>query len=199
MSVVSAPTARTGSRWRTLSERRAYALCAAIIALLFFASTTPSALYATYSRLWGFSAAVLTLVYATYAVGVLAALLLAGRVSDSVGRRPVLLVALTGLIAASGLFADARSVGWLFAARAVQGVATGLAVGTASAGLLDFHPSRDPAAAGLTNGVMSAAGLGLGVLTSATLVQLLPAPRVLPYVLLVVLFASSLVGVLRMP
>jgi hypothetical protein len=78
-------------------------------------------------------------------------------------------------------------------------VSTGLAVGTASAGLLDFHPNRDAAAAGLTNGVMSAAGLGLGVLTSATVVQLLPAPRVLPYLLLVVLFASSLVGVLRMP
>ena len=79
---------------RTLSPRLAYALVGGIIGLALFASSTPSPLYGIYRQLWGFSPAVLTLVYATYAFGVLAALVLAGRVSDEVGRRPVLLVAL---------------------------------------------------------------------------------------------------------
>src|SRR3954453_22973243 len=79
---------------RTLSPRLAYALVGAIIGLALFASGTPSPIYGIYRQLWGFSPLVLTLVYATYAFGVLAALLLAGRVSDDVGRRPVLLVAL---------------------------------------------------------------------------------------------------------
>ncbi|MFL5919093.1 MAG: hypothetical protein ACJ74X_10245 [Gaiellaceae bacterium] len=52
---------------------------------------------------------------------------------------------------------------------------------------------------GLTNGVASGAGIGLGVLISAALVQLLPAPRVLPYVLMLVLFTVAFVGVLLMP
>src|SRR5213595_1753251 len=86
---------------RTLPQPLAYALSAAIIGFALFASATPSPLYETYSRLWGFSSVVLTLVYATYAAGVLVALLLAGRASDVAGRRPVLLIALGALIGSS--------------------------------------------------------------------------------------------------
>ena len=184
---------------RTLSPNVAYALVAGVIGLALFASGTPSPLYGTYQALWGFSPLVLTLVYATYAFGVLSALILAGRVSDEVGRRPVLLASLGTLMGATVLFMVADSVAWLFVARAVQGLATGLALGAASAAMLDLHPHRDPAGVGLTNGVVSAAGIGLGVLTSSLLVELLPAPRVLPYVLLFVLFAIALAGAAWMP
>jgi MFS family permease len=177
----------------------AYGLAAAIIGLALFASGTPSPLYGTYRALWGLSPVVLTLVYATYAFGVLAALLLAGTISDHVGRRPVLIVALATLMAATALFIFASSVVWLFAARAVQGVATGLALGAASAALLDLHPARDAHAVGLTNGVASAGGMGLGVLTSALIIDLLPDPRVLPYVVLLALFAVAFAGTLKMP
>ena len=200
MNVIDVIASRrpVGAR-RTLSPTLAYALSAAIIGAALFASATPSPLYETYSRLWGFSSVVLTLVYATYAVGVLAALLVAGRASDEAGRRPVLAVALAALLAATLLYMLAESVAWLFVARGVQGLATGLALGTASAGLLDFHPRQDPEAVGLTNGVVSAAGLGLGALVSSALVQLLPDPRLLPYVVVFVLFAVSLAGVAAMP
>jgi MFS family permease len=187
------------TRTRSLSPRAAYGLVAAVIGLALFASGTPSPLYGTYRALWGFSPAVLTLVYATYAFGVLVALVVAGRVSDEVGRRPVLLVALGTLMVVSVLFMVADSVAWLFVARAFQGLATGLALGAASAALLDLHPRRDPTGVGLTNGVVSAGGLGLGVLVSALIVELLPAPRVLPYVALLVLFAVAFAGALRMP
>src|SRR5690242_7977408 len=83
---------------RTLSPPVAYALSAAIIGAALFASVAPSPLYQTYAHLWGFSSVVLTLVFGTYALGVLAALLLAGRVSDLVGRRPVLAIALSALL-----------------------------------------------------------------------------------------------------
>jgi MFS family permease len=182
-----------------LSQRLAYALAGGIIGLALFASSTPSPLYGIYRQLWGFSPAVLTLVYATYAFGVLAALILAGRISDEIGRRPVLLAALGSLIVTTVLFMVADSVLWLFVARGLQGLATGAALGAASAALLDLHPRRDPAGVGLTNGVVSAGGLGLGVLVSATLVQLLPAPRVLPYVTLAILFVIAFAGAVAMP
>src|SRR5436190_5110730 len=149
---------RSAAADRTLSQPLAYALSAAIIGAALFASATPSPLYQTYATLWGFSSALLTLVYATYAIGVLAALLLAGRASDVGGRRPVLGIALSALLAATVLYMVAESVAWLFAARAVQGLATGLALGTASASLLDFHPRQDPEGVGMMNGVVSAAG-----------------------------------------
>ncbi len=186
-------------RRRTLSPRLAYAHVAGAIGLALFASSTPSPLYGTYRALWGFSPVVLTLIYATYAIGVLGALLVAGRMSDEAGRRPVLIVSLAALMAASVLFMLATSVAWLFVARALQGLATGLVLSAASAALLDLHPRRDAAGVGLTNGVVSAAGLGLGALVSGVLVELLPAPRVLPYVVLLVLFAVAFAGALAMP
>jgi MFS family permease len=189
---------RTAAR-PALSPRLAYALAGGIIGLALFASGTPSPLYGVYRQLWGFSPAVLTLIYATYAFGVLVSLILAGRISDEVGRRPVMLAALGALSVTTVLFMVADSVVWLFFARGLQGLATGAALGAASAALLDLHPRRDPAGVGLTNGVVSTGGLGLGVLVSATLVQLLPAPRVLPYVALLVLFAIAFAGVLAMP
>jgi MFS family permease len=181
------------------SARFGYWLAAAIIGLGLFASGAPSPLYAIYRHLWGFSPLVLTMVYATYAVGVLATLLLAGRVSDDVGRRPVLLGALAALILASIAFMLASSVAWLFVARGLQGLATGALLSAASAALLDLHSRRDAAAVGLTNGVASTGGLGLGVLVSATLVEFAPSPRVLPFAFQLGLAAIAFLGVLLMP
>ena len=197
MTLAPIPTA--GSLRRPLSPGVAYALVAAVIGLALFASGTPSPLYGTYRHLWDFSPIVLTLVYATYAFGVLTTLILAGQISDQIGRRPVLLAALGTLIATTVVFMLADSVVWLFVARAVQGLATGLALGAASAALLDLHPRRDPTGVGLTNGVVSSAGMGLGVLVSAVFVEWAPAPRVLPYVALFVLFTIAFAGALRMP
>lgn len=186
------------TRW-TLPNRAAYALAAAVIGLGLFASVTPSPLYGAYSALWHFSPLTLTLIYATYAFGVLATLLLAGRVSDEVGRRPVLLGSLAVLIASTVLFVLADSAAWLFAARGLQGLATGAAISAASAALLDLHPRRDSASVSLTNGVASAAGLGLGILVSSSLVELDRAPRVLPYLVLLALFAIAFAGAWLMP
>src|SRR5262245_10537972 len=172
---------RSTTTRRTLSPRLAYGLSAAVIGLGLYASVTPSPLYRTYSALWHFSPLTLTLIYATYAFGVLAALLLAGGVSDDVGRRPVLLTALAGLIVTSVLFMAADSAAWLFVARGVQGVATGAALSAASAALLDLHPRRDAGRVGIVNGVSAAGGLGLGILVSSALVQLGWEPRILPY------------------
>jgi MFS family permease len=177
----------------------AYWLAAGVIGLGLFASVTPSPLYRAYSELWHFSPLTLTLVYATYAFGVLATLLLAGGASDTVGRRPVLLASLGALMASTVLFMLADSVAWLFVARGLQGLATGAALSAASAALLDLHPRRDPTSVGLTNGVASAGGIGLGILVSSALVQLGTAPRVLPYVVLLGLFAIAFVGAYLMP
>jgi MFS family permease len=182
-----------------IQKKTAYALSASIIGLALFASVTPSPLYGTYADLWGFSPAVLTLVFGTYAFGVLTTLILAGRVSDEVGRRPVLLVALAALLVTTVIYMLAQSVLWLFAARALQGLATGLALAAASAALLDLHPRRDAAGVSLANGVASAGGLGLGTLISSFAVEYLPAPRVVPFVVLFVLFAIAFTGALAMP
>src|SRR6188472_3214633 len=108
---------------RALSPRVGYAVAALVVGLGLYASVTPSPLYRTYSVLWDFSPLTLTLIYATYAFGVLATLILAGRLSDEVGRRPVLIASVSVLIGSTVLFVLADSAAWLFVARGIQGLA----------------------------------------------------------------------------
>lgn len=182
-----------------LGARSSFAVAAAVIGLALFASATPSPLYALYQERWHFSTPVLTLVFAVYNFGVLAALLLVGRISDDVGRRPVLGMSLAGLLVAGLLFALARSVGWLFAARALQGLTTGAALGAAGAAMLDLHPRGDAARTGLINGVVSAGGIGVGAIVASLLVQYAPDPLVTPFIVLLALVAVLLVLTLALP
>ena len=146
-----------------LSPQIVYLTAACAIALALFAPATPSPLYGIYASRWHLSAAAVTGIFAASALGVLVSLLLARRISDEGGRRPVLLVAIAGISASPILYMLAASAAWLVAARLSQGVATGIAVSTASAALLDLHPRRDPVATGITNGVASAGGSGAGL------------------------------------
>jgi MFS family permease len=187
-----------GSR-RRLSAPLAFALAGGIIGLCLFASATPSPLYVDYAARWHFSTLVLTSIYGVYALGVLTSLLLVGRISDEVGRRPVLLVTLVALLGSSVLFMLASSVGWLFAARGLQGLATGAALGAAGAALLDLHPRGDAVRAGLVNGIASTVGIATGGLISSILVQEVPDPRLIPYLLLAALFVVALAGTLVLP
>jgi MFS family permease len=190
--------ARARDRWM-LSGRAAYGLAAGVIGVGLFASLTPSPLYRSYSVLFHFSSLTLTLIFATYAFGVLTTLLLAGAVSDQVGRRPVLITALAGLMGAAVLFLVADSAAWLFVARGLQGLATGAAVSAGSAALLDLHPRRDPTGVALTNATAAAAGIGLGMLVSSSLVQIGWEPRRLPYLALLALIGIALAGAYLMP
>jgi MFS family permease len=203
MPAVAPSPARTRLAFSLTPQRRLtppldFVLVSGIIALALFASATPSPLYADYAASWHFSTPVLTAVYAVYALGVLTSLLLIGRLSDEIGRRPVLLGSLAALLLATGLYMVAQSVVWLLAARAVQGLATGAALGAAGAAMLDLHPRGDARQVGLVNGVGSALGIGFGAAVSSVLVQEAPDPRVTPFLLVFVLFAAALAGTLAL-
>ncbi len=184
---------------RQLRAWSAFALVAGVVLLALFASATPSPLYAEYAARWHFSSPMLTIVFAAYALGALTALPLAGRLSDDLGRRPLLTAGLAGLLGAMLLFAFARSVEWLLAARLVQGVATGIILSTAGAALLELEPGRDTGRAGLVNGVSAALGIGTGALVCSLLVQDAPDPRVTPFALLCVLLVVAVGGVALLP
>ncbi len=190
-----------GARTRRLSGLPAFTAVAAVIGVAFYASATPSPLYGVYQAQWHFSTPVLSLVYATYAIGVLVSLLLVGSLSDQVGRRPMLAWSLAGLLVSAVVFATASSVLWLFVARALQGLATGAALGAAGAALIDLHPTTDTRTAALVNGVVALAGLGVGALLSSVLVEFLPAPRVVPFLVVAAMIALllGLVGILPEP
>jgi MFS family permease len=174
---------------------RLFAAVAGVVVLFLAASSVPSPLYVVYQAQWGFSAATLTLVFAVYVLFLLASLLVVGGLSDHVGRRPVLIVALAVQTVAVVLFLLAANVAMLLVARAVQGVATGAAITAMAATLVDLSPRR----AGLANTVTPLVGLALGALGSGLLVEYAPAPTRLVYVVLLVGFAVVAVVLALLP
>ena len=171
----------------------------AILLAFLFAASAPSPLYVVYQARRGFSAATLTMVFAVYALALLIALVTVGALSDYIGRRPVLAAALIAEALSMVLFIAADGVGWLLAARTVQGLATGAATGAISAYLIDLQPVRNPRLGALVNSTAPSVGLATGALGSGLLVQFAPEPTALVFAVLVVAFAAALLGVALMP
>jgi predicted MFS family arabinose efflux permease len=189
----------TSARRFGLGRAPAFWLLVATLALLLFASSAPSPLYIVYQQKWGFSSIVLTAVFAVYAFGLLGALIVTGSLSDHLGRRPTLLLALAIEIAGMLLFAEAQSVIWLFAARILQGVATGIATAAISAALIDLQPAHKPRLGALLAAAAPMGGLAAGALGSGLLVEYGPAPTRLVYWLLLAGFALAALLALAAP
>jgi predicted MFS family arabinose efflux permease len=178
-----------------LSTTAAFAVQISILVLLLAASSAPTPLYSVFQAEWGFSPITITVVFGVYALAVLAALLTVGKLSDHIGRRPVLIAALITQIVALTVFATAGDVTALMLARIVQGLSTGAAVGALGAGLLDIDRVKGTVA----NGVAPVAGTATGALLSGALVQYLPAPTRLVFLALLVAFVIETVAVVLMP
>src|SRR3989441_4308489 len=184
------PAGRSGR----LSLPIAFGAITAIFVLFAAAASAPSPLYVVYQEEWGFSATTLTVIFAVYVLGLIGSLLVLGGLSDHVGRRPLLAAAIALESAAFVLFIVAGGVTVLLLARAVQGIATGIAFSTLGATLVDLNPPHSPGRAGLVNGVAPISGLAMGALGCGALVQFAPAPTQLVFaVLLVGTFLASLV------
>ena len=172
-------------------------LLAYLFAAVMLGTTLPTPLYVLYQANWHFSSEVVTLVFATYAAGVLAALLLAGRSSDQVGRRPVLGTAL-GLGALSTLvFILAPSLGWLFVGRALSGLAAGLVTGTATAAITDAGTDERRSSRVAT--AANTGGLALGPLVAGLFAEFGPNPTVLVFEVYLGILALASLALLLVP
>ena len=181
-----------------LTRAAGFWLLAVMLVLVLCAASAPTPLYGVYQRLLGFPTFTLTAMYGVYAIAGLATLLTSGRLSDHIGRRPVLIAALVGEIAGMLAFIAASDVSMLFVGRIVTGLATGAALGTISAWLLDLQPPASSLGS-LVNGVAVLLGLAAGALLSGILVEYAPDPLHLVFWVLTALYAVSAVAVLAIP
>jgi len=133
-----------------------------------------------------FSGIMGTVVYAVYAVGVIASLFLVGHVSDWVDRRRVLVMALFVNVASALVFIFFPSLIGLIAARVVSGVAFGMTTATATAYLAELHLEVHPGASTKRPGVIAITanlgGIGFGPLLAGLLAQFAPAPLRLSFI-----------------
>ncbi|GAA2354674.1 MFS transporter [Catellatospora methionotrophica] len=179
-------------RW-ALSPTAAFTGAALAYASLYLAAGAPTPLLVLFQREWGFPASMLTVAFAAYAFALLAALLVAGSLSDHVGRRPVLVGALLVELVSMVMFVFAPNLGWVIAARVVQGLATGAASSAFTAALLELAPPRFRRWGGLIGSAAPAGGLGLGALLTGAAVQFTHSANVIVFSTLTVIMALGTV------
>jgi MFS family permease len=161
-----------------------------LFAVVMLSTTLPTPLYAIYASRLSLKPFMITIVFAVYAVGVLAALLLFGRVADQIGRKPVLVISLA-LSAISGvIFVTASNLPGLFAGRFVSGISAGLVTGAATAYVSELYGNRTRG--GLLATLANMAGLGLGPLVSGILAEHAGDPTRVPYLVGIALLMPGL-------
>ncbi|MFE4949141.1 MFS transporter [Leifsonia sp. NPDC056665] len=199
------PTLATGStaatRPRALRLRPTAAFTGTALAFVAVALAVgaPSPLFVLYQQEWGFPSWLLTVAFAIYAVTLLITLLVAGSLSDHIGRRPVLVGALALQIAAMLMFLFSKDIGSIIAARSVQGVATGAAMSTFTASLVELAPERQKKLGATIGSTAPVGGIALGAFFTGLAVQFTAQPTTLVFVTLVLLFAAGILVVLASP
>lgn len=165
--VAAAPVRPT----RLLPSTAGFAATAVTFAALYVAAGAPTPLLVVFQQQWHFPASVLTVAFAAYALGLLAAILVMGSLSDHIGRRPVLVGSLAVELLAMLMFVFASDIGWVIAARVVQGLATGAATSAFSASVVEKAPARHRRLGTIIGSVAPAGGLGVGALLTGFAVQ----------------------------
>jgi MFS family permease len=168
-------------------------------AVAMLGTTLPTPLYTLYRQRFGFSVLMITVIFATYAAGVILALLLFGRLSDEIGRRPVLLAGLVLSALSAIAFLLAGGLGPLLVGRLLSGLSAGIFTGTATATLVDFSPPEQRRRATLVATLANMGGLGCGPLLAGLLSQWARSPLRLPFVVDLALLVPAAVAVWAMP
>jgi MFS family permease len=187
---IATPAAATSKVARQLSPTAAFLLLASLTVSFLAGSSAPTPLYPVYIAKWGLTPLMITLIFGIYALAVLLALLVAGRLSDHLGRRPVLMTATLLQAMTMVLFVTATTGTGLLIARILQGITTGAALGAIGAALIDLDKTRGAVA----NAVTPPFGTAAGAAVAGVLVQYLPFPTHLVYVVFGLVFVAQAIG-----
>lgn len=162
-------------------------------------TTMPTPLYPIYQEAFGFSQLMITIIFAAYAFGVIAALVTTGRWSDQLGRRPLLLGGLACSIISDLVFWQADGLTMILAGRVLSGLSAGIFTGTATVAVLELAPPHWRERATFFATAANMGGLGLGPMLAGVLSQYLPAPLVLTYLVHIALAILAIICVWRAP
>lgn len=184
---------RPPTRWPYLPRSTGFVGISAAMVAILVAAGSPTPLLPIYERQWGFAPWLLTLAFGVYAIALLVAILVIGSLSDHIGRRPLMIGALGLELVAMLVFLFAPSIGWLIAARIVQGVATGAASSSLSAAVVELAPERRKKLGALMTGMAPLAGLGIGALFAGILAQFVSSAAFTVWLVLVVVMALGTV------
>jgi len=176
-----------------------YPIAAAAIGALLAGAYMPTPLYELYRRDWGLSPGQVTLVFALFAASLVPSMLFLGGISDEIGRRKTLLIALGFSAMGSLVFAFADGFWWLVAGRILQGVSLGIGIGTGAAAVREWMDVGMQRLAGEVVLIGTGIGASSGAILSGALGQYAPFPTTLPFLAHIAIVACVAAAVSRVP
>jgi MFS family permease len=182
-----------------VSRNTGFALVAYAFLIAMVGTTLPTPLYPLYEQRYSFGELMVTVIFAVYAFGVIAGLLVFGNLSDEIGRKPVLMLGLALSAASALLFVFAGSLAPIFAGRVVSGLSAGVFTGTATAALVDLAPGGRRRLASFVAVIVNLGGLGLGTLLAGLLADHSSSPLRLPFIVDLGLLAPAALGLVAVP
>ena len=182
-----------------MNRTAGFALAAYAFFVAMLGTTLPTPLYPLFEQRYSFGELLVTVIFAIYAFGVIAGLLLFGKLSDQIGRKPLLLLGLALSAVNALLFLLAGSLVPIYAARVISGLSAGVFTGTATAYLVDLAPEERRRSASLVAVFVNLGGLGTGTLLSGLLADYAGRPLRLPFAADLVLLVPAVIGVLLAP
>jgi MFS family permease len=182
-----------------VSRNTGFVLVAYAFLVTMIGTTLPTPLYPLFEQRYSFGELMVTVIFAVYAFGVIAGLLVFGNLSDEIGRKPVLMIGLTFSAVSALLFLFAGSLAPIYAGRVVSGFSAGIFTGTATAMLIDLAPGGRRRMASFVAVVVNLGGLGLGTLLAGLLADYARSPLRTPFVVDLVLLVPAVVGLLVTP
>ncbi|WP_145143491.1 MFS transporter [Roseomonas gilardii] len=177
----------------------AFPLLATTLFLFFVSASVPSPLFVVFQGRWGFSPGMLTVAFSIYSLVLLVTLLVAGSLSDHLGRKPVIVAALAIQVASMALFLTADGIGGLLAARIVQGLSMGVVNGALSAAVIEAAPPARKALGSLLTSISPLAGLATGALVTGALLGVTNQAEVWAFSFLGGVFCLGAVSVTLIP
>jgi MFS family permease len=197
------PDPRQGRRGHSRRHGTGFWIAGYAFAVTMAFSTVPAPLYVLYQARDRFGSLMVTVIFAAYAVGVVASLFLVGHLSDWLGRRRIALLAVGISMLAGVAFLAWPEVPGLIVGRVIAGISVGMLTATATAYLSELHaaarPGRPPARAEITATAANLGGLGLGALLAGLLAQYAVAPLLLPYLVGEALMAAGALLLIAAP
>jgi MFS family permease len=184
---------------RVVSRPTGFFLAAYAFLITMLGTTLPTPLYPLFQQRYSFDELLVTVIFAIYAFGVIAGLILFGNLSDEIGRKPLLLLGLAFSAVNALLFLFAQSLLPIYAARVVSGFSAGIFTGTATAYLVDLAPDDRRRFASIVAVVANLGGLGCGTLLAGLLADYAGHPLRLPFAVDLALLVPATVGLLLTP
>jgi MFS family permease len=183
------PAASLGHRERTHALAFVSAVVSLVAAFAAVGSTIP--LFNIYRAEDGFTNAGISMTVVAYSAATLSTLLVLGRLSNHLGRRPTALASLGLVVLGCLLLLNVHHIGILIAGRLLMGLGAGLASSSLTAYIVDAAPARPEWLASVASSQTVMLGLAIGSVASGALVQFGPWPRDLIYLVTVTLLVLS--------